>query len=80
MKNSSKVMVGVCVLTAGFVGLTSAANAAEHGTASGQCTMSDVAADKVLYDGDCIIKQTIKDDGQNIWEIQMGINPFAPKL
>lgn len=72
MKNLSKVMVGVCVLAAGFAGLPFTASAAEHGQTGGQCTLTNVAADKVLYDDDCTIKQTIKNDGQNIWEIQMG--------
>jgi hypothetical protein len=67
VKDLSKVIFGVCLLAAGFVGLTSAANADEHGTASGQCTMSNVAANKVLYDGDCIINANHKRRPVHAW-------------
>lgn len=72
MKKLNKAMLGACVFVAGFAGLSLTANAGEHGQTTGQCTLKNVAADKVLYDDDCTIKETIKDDGEIIWDIKMG--------
>jgi len=40
--------------------------------ARGTCTMTNVRADKVIYDGRCIIDQAVEQNGTTTWFISLG--------
>jgi hypothetical protein len=63
-------LVGTCALAL-FAGIQSA-NAREiSAEADGTCKLKNESVNKVIYHGDCRIKQTIKRD-TTVWSIKMG--------
>jgi hypothetical protein len=64
-------ILGSCVLAIMLAG-TQAASAREiSAETDGTCKLTNVRVGKVIYHGDCRIKQTIKRD-TTVWDIKMG--------
>jgi uncharacterized lipoprotein YehR (DUF1307 family) len=60
-----------CILAATIIG-TQATSAREiSAQADGTCKLTNVKVSKVIYHGDCVIKQTIRKD-MTVWSIKMG--------
>jgi hypothetical protein len=72
MNHKLSTLVAGCILVAGLAGLPGYAAADKiTGHTTGQCKLKNVNVGKVLYKGDCTIKQTIKNN-ETIWSITMG--------
>ena len=69
-------IVASCVL-AMMLAVSQSASAGDiTASTDGTCQLTNVKADKVIYKGDCTIKQTIKKD-MTVWEIKLGeAEPF----
>jgi hypothetical protein len=73
MRFSGLVVAGA--VAAGVLALPAYAKRDISGTADATCRLVNTQHDKDLYNGDCTVKQTIKNDQdgkRTIWDIKMG--------
>jgi hypothetical protein len=69
-------LVGSCLLAVMLATPQIASARDIKGKTGGYCTLTNVRADKEIYNGDCTIKQTIKPE-RTVWEIKLGnAEPF----
>lgn len=78
MKFSRIAAVGAGILTALLAMACANADHKISAEAEGHCKLKNTAKGRELYNGDCTIKQTVKNNGnETIWKITMGTTePF----